>query len=201
MTEREERWRLFWAVPLPDDVHTHIERLQRELIRRVPGGSVRWVPPGNVHVTLAFLGDWNRSDIPRMVERVTQAVKTVPTFSLQVEAPGVFPNVRRPRVIWLGIGGDMDALRQLQSVVAQALSALGWKAEKRPYTPHLTIGRVRKGQSGDVLARIGDAVQHVRTSPFGRHRVREIILYRSVLKPSGAEYTPVARVALGNELR
>ncbi len=200
MTERDEQWRLFWAIPLPEEVHDHIEKLQKELIRRVPGGSVRWVPVENVHITLAFLGPWDKHGIPRMVEEVTQGLEGVPPFSLNVETAGVFPNVRRPRVIWLGIGGEMDALRRLQTALARVLVGLGWRPEKRAYTPHLTIGRVRKGQSNSTLARIGNTVQRLKVEPFGHHPVREIVLYRSVLKPTGAEYTPVARVALREEL-
>ncbi|NPA90173.1 MAG: RNA 2',3'-cyclic phosphodiesterase [Chloroflexi bacterium] len=196
MTEKEEQWRLFWAIPLPKPIHTQIEHLQKELIRQVPGGSVRWVPANNVHVTLAFLGDWYRSRIPPMVEEVTQALEGIPPFDVEIAAAGVFPNYRRPRVIWLGIGGDVDALHRVQAAVARALVMHGWKPERRGYSPHLTIGRVRRGQGNTTLAAIGQAVQRLKVDPFGRHQVREITLYRSVLKPSGAEYTPVARVTL-----
>ncbi len=191
-----QTWRLFWALPLPAHLQDEIAAIQKELARVMPTNSVRWTPPHHIHLTLVFLGNWKRSDIPRLKEGVEEALLGIPPFALEVEAAGVFPTWRRPRVIWLGVGGDVDVLKRLQSAVARAMVQAGWEPEKRPYSPHLTIGRVRKGLDDATLARIGDAVRRLKVDPFGRHQVQEVILFRSDLRPTGAVYTPVAQVKL-----
>lgn len=198
MTEQENAsvWRLFWAIPLPDDVHEAIARLQGELARRVPRDSVRWTPPHNVHLTLVFLGNRPRDEVAELVARVKETLAGVPPFHMELEAIGVFPNWRRPRVVWLGVGGNLDGLSRAQAAVARAMTLMGWKPEKRPFTPHLTIGRVRKGLDNTTLARLGEVVRRVKVDPFGAHHVREIVLFRSDLRPTGAVYTPVGRVIL-----
>ncbi len=198
MTKRNgpDTWRLFWAIPLPENAHEAISALQLELARRVPRDSVRWTPAGNVHLTLVFLGNWARDRVPDLSARVEEALDGIPPFALELEALGAFPNLRRPRVIWLGVGGDLDALHRLQTAVARAMVLAGWRPEKRPFSPHLTIGRVRKGLDDATLARIGDAVRRIKVDPFAAHEVVEVILYKSDLKPGGAVYTPVARVEL-----
>ncbi len=200
MTERTgDTWRLFWAIPLPEDVHEAIAHIQEELARRVPTNSVRWTPPHNVHLTLVFLGNRPRGEVPDLTARVREALTGIPPFHLELEAIGVFPNYRRPRIVWLGVGGNLDALARVQAAVARAMVLMGWKPEERPFTPHLTIGRVRKGLDGSTLARLGDVVRRVKVDPFGAHSVHEVILFRSDLRPTGAVYTPVGKVTLERE--
>ncbi len=199
MTERTNAsvWRLFWAIALPDDVHDAIARLQSELARRVPRDTVRWTPPHNVHLTLVFLGNRPREEVADLVARVEEVLQGVPPFHMELEAVGVFPNWRRPRIVWLGVGGNLDTLSRVQAAVARAMVLMGWKPEKRPFTPHLTIGRVRKGLGSATLAQLVDVVRRVKVEPFGAHEVREVVLFRSDLRPTGAVYTPVGRVTLG----
>ncbi len=192
-------WRLFWALPLPTHLQEEIAAIQEELARKIPPNTVRWTPPHHIHLTLVFLGNWKRSQVPHLKQGVEEALLGIPPFTLEVEAAGVFPNWRRPRVIWLGVGGEIDVLRRLQAAVARAMVQAGWEPEKRPYSPHLTIGRVRKGLDDNTLARIGDVVRRLKVDPFGRHRVHQVILFRSDLRPSGAVYTPVAEVKLKEE--
>ncbi len=198
MTEQgnNTQWRLFWAIPLPEDVHEAIAHIQEELARRVPRDSVRWTPPHNVHLTLVFLGNRPRNEVTDLVAQTREALDGIPPFRMELEAVGVFPNYRRPRIVWLGVGGNTDALARVQAAVARAMVLMGWKPEKRPFTPHLTIGRVRKGLDSATLAALGDVVCRVKVDPFGAHVVREVILFRSDLRPTGAVYTPVGRVAL-----
>ncbi len=198
-TWNRDTWRLFWAIPLPERVHEEIAALQEELARVMPRDTVRWTPPQNVHLTLVFLGNWKRNQVPQLTAGVEEALQGIPPFTLELDAAGVFPNWRRPRIIWLGVGGQVDALLRVQEAVARAMVLAGWEPEKRAYSPHLTIGRVRKGLDDQALAHIGDAVRRLKVDPFGAHQVREIILFRSDLRPSGAVYTPVARVELVEE--
>lgn len=192
-------WRLFWAVVLPPSVQAEIADLQEELARQVPPNSVRWIVPDHVHLTLVFLGNWRAEQVPTLAASVREAVQEHGPFTMNLEALGVFPNPRRPRVVWVGVGGEVPALKRTQAAVARAMVAQGWEAEKRPYSPHLTIGRVRKGLDSVTLSRLGEVVGRVKVEPFGRHQVHEVVLFKSDLRPSGAVYTPVARVSLTGE--
>ncbi len=194
----EERWRLFWAIPLPAAIRADIAHLQEELARQVPDRSVRWVRPEGIHLTLTFLGAWPKKEIPALARDVRDALEGIPPFFLEIDSAGTFPNLRRPRVLWLGISGNRRALERVQQAVARAMATHGWTPEKRPFSPHLTIGRVREGMPAPTLEQIGDIMRRLKVDPFGRHQVQEVILYRSVLKRSGAEYTPVARVRLNS---
>ncbi len=197
MTEKNHtQWRLFWAIPLPEEIHTAIAHIQEELAHRVPRDSVRWTPPHNVHLTLVFLGNRPRNEVAALVERTKEALDGIPPFQMELEAVGVFPNYRRPRIVWLGVGGNTDTLVRVQAAVARAMALMGWKPEARPFTPHLTIGRVRKGLDNATLAQLGETVRRVKVDPFGLHEVREVILFRSDLRPTGAVYTPVGKVML-----
>jgi len=190
------RWRLFWAIPLPGELHDAIAAIQMELARKMPVDAVRWIPPVNVHLTLAFLGNWPQQSVAQMAASVEEAVKELEAFHLHLSTLGAFPNTRQPRVIWLGVEGELNTLRTLQKAVAQAMTHLGWRPENRPFTPHLTIGRVRKGLSRRTLSEIGHIVERTKVEPFGQYSVREVILFKSDLRPSGAVYTPVSRVTL-----
>ncbi len=189
-------WRLFWAIPLPGELHEAIAAIQMELARKMPLDAVRWIPPVNVHLTLTFLGNWPQGSVPRLAASVEEATRKVRPFHLRLSNLGVFPHVRHPRVIWLGVEGELNTLRKLQEAVAQAMVQHGWQPDSRPYTPHLTIGRVRKGLSRTTLSEIGRIVERTKVASFGGHQVREIILFKSDLRPSGAVYTPVSRIKL-----
>lgn len=200
MTEEKgahgETWRLFWAIPVPGELYEAIAAIQLELTRRLPIDVVRWIPPINVHLTLAFLGDWPVSKVAQAAAAVAEVVEPMKPFRLRYASLGCFPSPKSPRVIWVGVTGDMDALYRLQKAVAEAMVQQGWQPDNKPFTPHLTIGRVRKGLGRTTLALIGKMVERTKVEPFGEHAVQEIYLFKSDLKPSGAVYTPVSRIRL-----
>jgi 2'-5' RNA ligase len=134
-----------------------------------------------------------RSDI----ERGMLQAAAHPPFSLTVGGLGCFPNFRRPRVVWVGVDGEMDALHALHDAVEGAIAPLGYPTEKRPFNPHLTLGRVSRRASKGEAAALGRVLEGVRVGELGQIAVGGFSLMRSQLRPSGAVYTQLAYVELG----
>ena len=141
-----EQIRAFIAVELPPAVREAVEGVVREL-RSGIGDGVRWVRPEGVHLTLKFLGDIDAGSVPAVSRAMAQCAASAAPFDLFLEGVGVFPNARRPRVIWIGLGGALEPLLALQHSIDRELEGLGFARERRPFTPHLTLGRVRDGLS------------------------------------------------------
>lgn len=151
--------RSYISIELPDEVRTALATLQSRLKRAAPPQAVRWSSPDNIHLTLHFLGEVTPADFVKL----DQALKGMPLpylpFSLTISELGCFPNLRRPRVIWTGIQGDTRSLLRLhQEVEALLKETIGFKPEARPYSPHLTLGRV-KPISSSQLAELSQALQ------------------------------------------
>jgi RNA 2',3'-cyclic 3'-phosphodiesterase len=183
--------RTFVALPLSEEIHEQLAGVQRRLKRTDPGGSVRWVDPSSIHLTLHFLGDI----LPERVEPVRAALsvvaRNVTPFEFQVGNLGAFPNTGRPRVVWVGVQDTSSWLRLLHDAVNEALANLGFTPDKRGFSPHLTLGRVRRNaERGDVRA-LGQTIAETEIGMLGTVQAREMVFFRSVLKPTGAEYTPL----------
>src|SRR3990172_2239746 len=134
--------RLFIAIELPEAVTEHIGRVIGMLRQQeIPG--IRWVKPQGVHLTLHFLGDTPQSRIQSIVAAMRMATTGVAPFLLQVQGVGVFPHMRAPRVLWMGVGGDMESLTQVRQQLEEALEDRGFTKEQRSFSPHLTLGRVK----------------------------------------------------------
>jgi 2'-5' RNA ligase len=182
--------RCFFALPLPGAFYDEIRRVQGVL--RSEPADVKWVRPEGVHLTIQFIGDAPEADIGPLAEGAGRAVRNLAPPVLTIEQAGVFPNARRPRVLWLGLGGDLDALAAIHRAVVQSSAALGYPPEDRPFTPHLTLGRVRSGQGmADLMTRLANL--QPRPLVF---TASELILYQSTLKPNGAVYTPLGRMKI-----
>ncbi len=183
--------RAFIAIDMPDDVTAALNRLQQEL--KSLRLNVRWVRPENIHLTLKFLGDIKPADIETIGEAMADAVEGRPPFMLTLSGIGFFPGVNRPRVIWVGLGGETRHLTDLQTHLADRLAAVGFPREKRSYQAHLTLGRIRQakrsGQFKPVLQQFSDWGDR----EFSADRIG---LLRSDLKPSGAVYTVLKQVKL-----
>lgn len=135
--------RAFIAIPLPDEVQTAVERLSLAWSAKIPPHSVRWVKPHLMHITLRFLGDTEVTSLPATAAAMDETTAGLAPFVLRLDHPGCFPNEKRPRVIWIGLQGDLQAARTLKKAVDRALVPLGWEEEERSFQPHLTIGRVK----------------------------------------------------------
>jgi 2'-5' RNA ligase len=190
----DETQRLFVAIDLPDEVKTLLRTLQTQLGRHTR--AVRWADPNGTHLTLKFLGPVPMAQIEAVTHGMQQAAQASQPLTLRTAAPGGFPNGQRPRVLWLGVAGDLEALRTLQAAVEREIAPLGFPTEQRPFAPHLTLGRSQKDPRPAELAEIGRALAQTVAPPPIAFEVREVVLMRSELRPGGARYTSVAHAAL-----
>jgi 2'-5' RNA ligase len=156
---------------------------------------VAWVAPGNLHLTLKFLGQVPAERIDAMVGAMTRATVDTRAFGARVCGLGAFPSATRPRVVWAGVMDGAPAMIDLAGRVDRALIPLGFPPESRPFSPHVTLGRVRQpGRNPELATALASAAER----EFGRLRVRGASLMRSELSPGGARYTQLAFLALGN---
>ena len=182
----EERWRLFVAIAIGAEARQAVGVAQAAARRA--GYTARWVNPANAHLTLKFLGDTDRQRVASLDVALGEVAASSPAFVLQTAKIGGFPNLRRPSVLWLGLGGALDQLATLQQAVESALAQQGLPAEARPFSPHLTLGRLGRGTALPASAAV--AALAASTDFAGAVLpVRGIQLVRSELARSGARYT------------
>lgn len=190
--------RTFVAIPLPNTIASQLDRVQRHLKHRCPDRCIRWVNPRSIHLTLYFIGDIPETRVTPINQLLSAIVEPVTTFEFTVEDLGTFPNPRRPNVIWVGVKDKNHELADLHKAVNVGMDRIGFPAEKRKFTPHLTIGRLNRRTSHDDRIAIGEEVTRTPVELLGTVIVSEVVLYRSVLKHTGAEHTPLAKFPLKN---
>lgn len=187
--------RTFLAIDLPADMHKTIAQKQESLTRELP--QINWVEPGNLHITLKFLGDTTEAKIDDLQQVVQQAVKGISPFVLTLRGFGVFPDKRAPRTIWSRIDSDQMVLEDLALQVESSVISLGFPEEDKPFRPHLTLARIKKDHSA-----VGQAIEKsgMLTDPFifGRLLVEQVTLFKSDLRPTGSVYTKLWAVPLAN---
>jgi 2'-5' RNA ligase len=174
--------RAFIAVYLPENVKAALEKIGQVLAAQVPPGSVRWVKPALMHLTIRFLGDTAVSQLPALTAGLDQIAAGQAAFTLYLDRLGCFPNEKRPRVIWVGLGGADEAAQRLSRAIEAHVVALGWRQEGRPFQAHLTLGRVNDGRQ---LAGLKWDVPVARLAV----PVMAVHLVESQLRPSGPLYT------------
>jgi len=182
--------RTFIAIETPESIKSRIARLQEQL-RRIEA-KVSWTKPANVHLTLKFLGYVEASRIASVSEAVARAANGIAPFELEVGGAGCFPSPRNPRVLYVGLPDLAEPLKALHSNVENELGREGFPKEKRRFSPHLTIGRLRTSQNASTLAEALQATGFENKTFV----VREIIVMRSDLKPTGSIYTPQSVINL-----
>ena len=195
MTAPDAARRAFIAIHLSQDAHRQLSGTIESLGNEIPSG-VRWVDPAGIHLTLKYLGDID----PGLIDEVLQALEHLTTgslpFLLQLDGLGVFPNQRRPRVLWAGVRGDLDALGALQEKVEASMLGLNFPRERRTFNPHLTLGRVRDTISAVARHRIGEVVSRNSLESTDSWPVNALHLMRSDLTPQGSVYSTLGSVAL-----
>ncbi len=183
--------RAFVAIEVDEDVRAALTDTQRKL--KKSDAHVSWVKAEHIHLSLAFLGDI----FPRQVQGMGKALDEIGglcgPFTMDVGGVGSFGSPRKPRVIWAGIEAPPQGLIEMQEVVAAAAEEFGIPVDKRPFRPHITLGRVRSGRNVDALT---SAMASVKNTRHGSVAVRRILLMRSVLKSQGAEYSILHETAL-----
>ncbi len=187
--------RLFVAVLVPDDLRPALAAAQDRL--RAAGASVRWVAPANFHFTLKFLGEVPENRVQDIQAALAKIPPECGASALTLRGLGAFPTLRRPRVLWAGVTVGAVEMKALAGGIDDALASLGFTREMRPFSAHLTIGRVER-PTPDLTARL----EREPDTEFGAMPVAAFCLMRSVLHPSGPEYTVVTQFALaGGEER
>jgi 2'-5' RNA ligase len=185
-------YRLFVCIELVDRDRAILGDLQSRLRRTA--ARVSWVPPTNIHLTISFLGDVSSARVDELKRALDLASSGAEAIHLRIEGTGAFPSLARPRVFWAGVRGDVDALATLQRRVARELTTLGFRGDAKPFSPHLTLGRVKDDRDPalrEVLALLSSEALVCESFP-----VTDIILMKSDLDPRGARYTPLHRTPL-----
>jgi len=183
--------RLFIAVEVDPAVRAKILREADRLRRFAP--QAKWVNPSGMHVTLAFIGQLADERVPEVKTILEEVASRHAPLSLSAQGIGGFGASRHPRVLWIGLGGDISSLGNIKADLEQRLLPLGYEAEKRAFKPHLTLARARQMQGDPALAR---CIEECKVASFGESRVERVILFRSELSPKGARYTPLAEPLL-----
>jgi 2'-5' RNA ligase len=186
--------RLFIAVELGEEVRSRIAVELGSLQRIAP--DAKWVRVESMHVTLAFLGHLPEEKVPAIRSAIEKAAATGHPLSLHARGLGSFGSSRRPRVLWVGLHGEMELLAQSQHRLEAELVPLGYQPERRAFNPHLTLARARN-PSGD--AKLLRCLEYGRDLDFGRAQVDRIVLFRSDLSPKGARYTALHESRFRND--
>lgn len=180
--------RAFIAIELPPAVRSALAGLQ-DCFKRSEPAPVKWVDPGSIHLTLKFLGNIYADSIPKVSGAVSEAAREVPPFQLEIGKPGGFPNLRAPRVLWVGLRCNTDSLSVLQKNIESALVPLGFPREKKGFSPHLTFGRVREKASANDRNRLGEIAAALEVDSPLSFTVDSFNLIRSVLTREGPIYS------------
>ena len=187
--------RTFVALTLPSDITARLADLESSLARDVPGA--KWVERENMHITLAFLGDVANADLDRVGRAVAEVGAGYPPFSIRVEGMGAFPDARRPRTVWAGVGGEgLPILLDLRKDLSSALGRAGYPSEEDRFRfhPHVTLARFKpgRGRPPDLTVLID---QH-RGWSAGGFEVAEVVTFASTPGPKGPSYNPLAKAPL-----
>jgi RNA 2',3'-cyclic 3'-phosphodiesterase len=185
--------RAFIAVGIDPKTVGRISEATDQLKPSIAG--IRWAPLTNLHLTVKFLGDVEETTIDPIARALRQHIAPFPRFTINAKGLGVFPDVKRPQVLWVGLEGIH--LAELASTVETALKPLGFEPEKRGFKPHLTIGRWR--QRDKSTAKFIAELERWAGYEFGKSEVRNIILFQSMLRPEGAIHRPLEKILLSDE--
>ena len=186
------RIRIFIAVNIDDSVRTRVAALQAKLARTAPG--VKWVEPESMHVTLLFLGEVEELDVVPICRIVKEHAEGMPPFSLTFKGIGAFPTPRHPKILWAGIPDGIDDLKRLHGLLEGPLLALGcYRREDRPYSPHLTLGRLTQEDRSEAWGTI--LAQHAEWYG-GTSHIRDVLVMRSELIRESPVYSIVGRAKL-----
>ncbi len=183
--------RCFIAIEIPPSVKESVAKIINTL--RKFDTDIKWVSSENIHITLKFLGQTDESLINPIKDSLIKKLLPYNSFYIRIYGTGCFPGAKHPRVIWVGIE-EAEFLKKLQKDIEDEMVKFGFPSEKRSYSPHLTIGRVRSQNRIQEFTRI---LNEFRTHSFGNFEVKNITLMESKLKPEGAQYYRLAEIPFG----
>jgi len=196
MPNPPEHVRSFIAINLPPEVMAKLAEFQREFHAAVPGDDVRWTGPEQIHLTLRFLGNIAKSELSQVEDALRRGCQGVGPFALRARGAGCFPDIRQPRIVWVGFDGALDHLMRLEAAITRETERWG-EREEREFHPHLTLGRVKK-PSRDLASALGRHLEQARQRDFGSWQVEQVDLMQSDLSSAGPRYTRLAGVRLAS---
>lgn len=176
--------RCFIAIPLPSKTQQELSKIQSQL--KETEADVKWVEPDNIHLTLKFLGEIDRTKIKTISQQLKELISKYTRFETCMGKLGTFPTLSNPRVIWLDINKNEDTINDLKKKIEEILQPFGLEKETRPFRPHLTLGRVKSKKNIQRLTEAIKSFSFPQSKPFA---IGKIVLFQSILKPQGAEYT------------
>jgi 2'-5' RNA ligase len=188
----EKNIRAFLAIEPPEEILQTVIRLQEKLKREIRG-RLSWTRPGGQHLTLKFFGDVSTGDVDSIARAVQNRLQSGTALNLKIAELGVFPDARKPRVLWCGTSGDVEKLAVLQKQLDADFSGIGFPKEDRPFRAHLTLARIKDPRE---VSGLNEALAKQTAFSAGEFSVRELILFQSKLTPQGALYTRLATFPL-----
>jgi RNA 2',3'-cyclic 3'-phosphodiesterase len=186
----EDIMRCFIAIEVPSEVKSAFVELQNDL--RGAGADVAWTNPDNVHLTLKFLGEIDKKLVSKVEQVCLETISSMSPFKLSIDRIGLFPNERHPRVLWIGLGGEIETLEKLQEQLDERLAGIGFEVEEKDFQPHLTVGRIRSNKNLREMLKRSDGY----SLPTLSFMVEEIVLMKSDLLSSGACYSELAKARM-----
>lgn len=183
--------RCFIAIELEKKHKEAIGRAQKGLMS--PDDQVRWIDPANIHLTLKFLGEVAENRILKIGDYLSGIAEVWPDFDFELFGVGAFPNVKMPRIIWVGVNAVSGELVRLAREVDRGMGQLGFQREGRKFAPHLTLGRVKWIKN---LGTLRSKLEEQRETPFGKVHVKRISLMKSTLTPQGSIYERIGEYGL-----
>ncbi len=185
--------RTFIAIEINPELKDRLVHERERLRRQLAGARIRWVQPQGMHLTLKFLGEIEAGRVEAIAAQMELLAGRYAPFAIRLQSLGAFPNLRRPRVLWVGVQAP-PVLAALRADLERCLEGLGFVRERRPFHPHITLGRVRDsgGDRVDWAAALAIGAQE----PLGEQRVEALALFRSELRPTGAVYTCLSAAPL-----
>jgi RNA 2',3'-cyclic 3'-phosphodiesterase len=187
--------RAFIAIDLSPEIRRRLEGVSKQLKDRMVDVPIRWVPVENIHLTLMFLGDVSINNLEMLKKILQNEVAAHHAFEFSVGGLGAFPNTRHPRVLWVGVEAPAE-LSSIQRGIETSVSRLGYAREDRPFSAHLTLGRVSRNATSKDTHLICEVLEATTIGFLGVAQVNKVYLMRSDLRPSGAIYTRVFEATL-----
>lgn len=193
-----QRLRVFAALELPASALTELGKILSRLKTECPREAVRWVRPEGIHLTLQFYGETELGVVEGLKAQLAQAAQTSAPLAFTLTELGAFPNLMRPRVLWVGLAGALAELKQLQRQVEIASGAAGFEPEKRAFAPHLTLGRVNQPLRPQEHGRLANVIKAFRLPTAEPFTCASLSLMESQLGPGGATYSQLWAAPLGH---
>lgn len=191
-----ESIRTFVAIELNDALRRAIADVQIQLQSARAGRYIKWGAVDSIHITLKFLGDVDSDAMPTLQSAIAVTCESTPPLTLTLSGIGAFPNAQRPNVVWVGAEGQVEFASKLAERIDDACAAFGFAREQRPFTAHLTIGRVKRDASMNDRKYIGEMIMTATVGVLGELRINHVSVMKSELRPTGSVYTRLCAIEL-----